>query len=200
MSIAIGSELRETRIASGVSQQGIADRLGVSRSLISRVERGTVVRLRLDHVVRHGAALGLKPSLKLYPVGGGLRDAAQVRYIRKFVARIGRAWRVSLDVPVPIPGDLRGIDVLLQGACVIAVEVVTRLRDIQALLRAAQLKQRDIGATRLIIVVSGTHANRRALAEARLSLIATFDMDSQRVLATLARGQDPGRDAIIVLD
>ena len=107
-------------------------------------------------------------------------------------------WRIRLDVPIPLPGDLRAIDVVIDGACVIAIEVVTRLRDLQAILRSSQLKKRDFGADRLIIVVAGTHSNRRALADARQSLVGTFDLDTQRVLAALAAGKDPGRDAIVV--
>ena len=98
-----------------------------------------------------------------------------------------------------VPGDLRAIDIALSGPCVIAVEVVTRLRDIQSELRAAQLKQRDFGAKRLIIVVAGTHANRRVLGEAHGALEFAFDLDTQRVLRLLSAGKDPGRDAIIVL-
>jgi hypothetical protein len=94
---------------------------------------------------------------------------------------------------------LRAIDVVLRGPCVIAVEIVTRLADIQAVVRSARVKQRDFGAGRLIIVVAGTHANRRALAVARPTLGSSFEMDSQRVLALLRGGTDPGRDAIVVL-
>ncbi len=144
------------------------------------------------------AAVGLRLSLKLYPVGGAIRDAAQVRYVAKFIERVGKAWRVRLDVPMPIPGDVRAVG-LLEGICSVVVEVVTRLTDIQAILRSAQLKQRDLGADRLVIVVAATHANRSALAEARTALVATFDLDSQRTLARLAAGEDPGRDAIVVL-
>ena len=197
---ALADELREARISLGLSQRQVAVALGVSRSRVSRVERRRLESWRIDYLARHAAVVGLKPSIKLYPVGGGLRDAAQARWIARFVERVGRAWRVRLDVPMPLPGDLRAVDVLLEGSCRIAVEVVTRLRDLQAVLRASQLKQRDIGADRLIIVVSGTHANRRALAEARSTLIQAFDLDTQRTLACLARGEDPGRDAIIVLD
>lgn len=71
--------------------------------------------------------------------------------------------------------------------------------DLQAQVRAAQLKARDIGATRLIVVVAGTHANRRSLAEARSTLAAGFDLDTRRLMADLAAGRDPGRDGIIVL-
>jgi transcriptional regulator with XRE-family HTH domain len=196
----VANELREARIAAGLSQDRIARASGASRSYISHVETGRVTTLKLDQLARHATAVGLRPSLKFYPIGGGLRDAGQVRYIAKFVERVGKSWRVGLDVPIPVAGDLRAIDVVLDGVCVIAVEVVSRLRDIQAILRASQLKQRDFGATRLIIVVSGSHANRRALADARQALLATFDLDTQRVLAALASGKDPGRDAIVVLD
>ncbi|HWH23501.1 MAG TPA: hypothetical protein VNW68_01270 [Candidatus Limnocylindria bacterium] len=145
--------------------------------------------------------VGLKAYLKLYPLGGGLRDAAQLRYIQRFVARIGHAWRVQLDVPIPLAGDLRAVDVYLSNAtCRAAVEVITRLRDVQAQIRAAQLKQRDIGADRLILVVAATRANREALAEARGALLATFEMDARRVLRSLQRGEDPGRDAVVLLE
>lgn len=148
----------------------------------------------------HAAAVGLKLSVKLFPLGGGVRDAAQARHVAAFVARVGRSWRVSLEVPIAQPGDLRAIDVLLARSAVrIGVEVITRLADLQAQLRAAQLKARDIGASRLILVVAGTNANRRALAEARPSLSAAFDLDTRRVMADLAAGRDPGRDALVVL-
>ena len=114
----------------------------------------------------------MKLVVKLYPLGGGIRDAAQARYIAAFVARVGRLWRVTLEAPVPLAGDLRAVDVLLASERArIAVEVITRLADLQAQVRAAQLKARDIGATRLILVIAGTHANRNALASARATLV-----------------------------
>ncbi len=136
----IGSELRHARLARGTTQAVVAAALSVSRNRISRVELGTEVDVGVDYLVRHAATVGLKPSIKLYPIGGGLRDVAQARYIAKFLARIGTLWRVRLDVPMPIVGDLRAIDVVLNGTCAIAVEIVTRLMDLQAMLRAAQLK------------------------------------------------------------
>ena len=81
----------------------------------------------------------------------------------------------------------------------IAVEVITHIRDVQAELRSAQLKQRDFGADRLVLVLAATHANRDALAAARPSLEVAFELDSQRVLRMLAAGKDPGRDAIVML-
>ena len=197
----LADQLREARLMCGLTQSQVAAALGVSRDRVGRVERRRVLRLSVDYLARHAAVVGLKASIKLYPLGGAIRDEAQARWIAKVVDRIGHAWRVALDVPIPLPGDLRAIDVLLTGGGVrVALEVITRLRDLQAQIRAAQLKQRDIGADRLIIVVAGNHANRLALSAARPTLLATFDTDTRRVLAALAAGADPGRDAVVVLD
>ena len=119
--------------------------------------------------------------VKLYPLGGGIRDAAQARYIAAFVARVGRPWRVTLEAPVPIAGDLRAVDVLLASERArIAVEVITRLADLQAQVRAAQLKARDIGATRLILVIAAPTptAPRWRLPDRRSWLPSTWTLDA----------------------
>ena len=185
---------------SGANQSDVARHIGVSRYRVGRLERNQLTSASVEYLSRHAAAVGLRLSVKLYPVGGGLRDTAQARYISRFIARIGKAWRVRLEVPVPIPGDLRAVDIVLSGAADIAVEVITTLHDLQAQLRAAHLKQRDIGAVRLIIVVAGSRANRSALAEARPALLAIYDLDPRRTFVALAAGRDPGRDCIVLLD
>lgn len=197
---ALVDEVRAARLMAGLTQAAVAAALGVSGERVARVELRRVRSVGIDYLFSHAAAVGLKASIKFYPVGGAIRDEAQASYIARFVARIGHAWRVRLDVPIPLPGDLRAVDVLLQNSsCRIIVEVTTRLRDLQAQLRAAQLKQRDLSADRLILVIAGSHANRLALAAARPTLLATFELDTRRVLAALAAGNDPGRDAVIVL-
>ena len=101
-----------------------------------RRELGRTRRLTGEKLAVHAAAVGLKLVVKLYPVGGGTRDAAQD--VADFVARVGRPWRVKLEAPIPLPGDLRAVDVLLVSERVrIAVEVITRLADLQAQVRAA---------------------------------------------------------------
>jgi len=196
----IGDELRTGRHVLGVTQKEIGAAIGVSAPEVCRRELGRSRRLTGDRLAVHAAAVGLKLVVKLYPLGGGICDAAQARFVAAFVARVGRPWRVSLEAPIPLRGDLRAVDVLLTSERArIAVEVITRLADLQAQVRAAQLKARDIGATRLILVVAGTHANRTALASARSTLVPAFDLDSRRLLADLASGRDPGRDGILIL-
>lgn len=196
----LGDELRTGRHILGVTQKQIGSAIGVSAPEVCRRELGRARRLSGAKLAVHAAAVGLKLVVKLYPVGGGIRDAAQARYVAAFVARVGRPWRVTIEAPIPLPGDLRAVDVLLASERArIAVEVITRLADLQAQVRAAQLKARDIGATRLVLVIAGTHANRSALASARSTLVPAFDLDSRRLMADLAAGRDPGRDGIVVL-
>ena len=196
----LGDDLRTARHIRNLTLTNLGAAIGVSASEVCRRELGKSSRLNGEKLAVHAAAVGLRLSVKLRPLCGGIRDAAQARYIAAFVARVGRLWSVSLEAPIPIPGDLRAADVMLvQGSVRVAVEVVTRLADLQAQVRAAQLKSRDIGATRLIIVVAGTHANRSALATTRGALASAFDLDTRRVMADLAAGRDPGRDGIVVL-
>lgn len=200
MELEIGDQLRAARHLLGLTQRQVASAIGISQSDVSRRKRGRAPRLTGQALARHAAAVGLKPSIKLWPVGGGVRDEAQARYVARFVARVGRAWKVRLEAPIPKAGDLRAVDVLLiAGPIRIAVEVITRLADLQAQLRAGQLKARDIGATRLVVVVAGTHANRETLSTVRATLVSSFELDARRVLTELAAGRDPGRDAIILL-
>lgn len=200
MELEIGDQLRTARHLLGLTQKQVATAIGISQSDVSRRERGRAPRLTGQALARHAAAVGLKPSIKLWPVGGGVRDEAQARYVARFLSRVGAAWKVLLEAPIPIAGDLRAVDILLSaGPTRIAVEVITRLADLQAQLRAAQLKARDIKATRLVIVVAGTHANRAALRAVRPTLVNSFELDARRVLNDLAAGRDPGRDAIITL-
>jgi hypothetical protein len=79
------------------------------------------------------------------------------------------------------------------------VEAITRLRDVQAQVRSAQLKRRDAGVGRLVLVVSATHVNRRVLAVADPLIREAFPIHTRTALAALARGQDPGGDALILL-
>lgn len=200
MELEIGDQLRAARHLLGLTQKQVATAIGISQSDVSRRERGRAPRLTGQALARHAAAVGLKPSIKLWPVGGGVRDEAQARHVARFLARVGAAWKVTLEAPMPGAGDLRAVDVLLTAETIrIAVEVITRLADLQAQLRAAQLKARDIGATRLVIVVAGSHANREALRTVRSTLVSSFELDVRRVLNELAAGRDPGRDAIITL-
>ena len=196
----IGRELRLARIAAGMTQGAVAERIGKSSSHVSRAEHGRLRRLPVLAVARHASAVGMRFSAQLYPGIRRVLDAPQLTLLNRFRERIGQIWAWELEVPMPIARDLRAVDARLTCRSItIAVEAVTRLSDVQGQVRAAQLKRRDIGATRLLLLVADTNANRRAVAEAQPMLAAGFDMGARRVLARLAAGDDPGRDSLVVL-
>ena len=77
--------------------------------------------------------------------------------------------------------------------------MITRLSDVQAQVRAAQLKRRDLRARRLVLLISGSTANRRALRESEPMLRAALLTGTKQLVAVLATGSDPGGDCLLVL-
>lgn len=101
---------------------------------------------------------------------------------------------------MPIAGDLRAADAVarIQG-CSVVFELMNRLSNYQLQARAALLKQRDLGATRVVLVIRGTSTNREALREAGTALAASFPLGTRVVLQALADGRDPGGNGIVVI-
>ncbi len=196
----LGAELREARLARGLRQVDVARAVVASHARVSRVELGLLRQLAIADVMRHAAAVGLRLHARFYPAAGGLRDAAQLDLLRGLRARIGDRWTWQLEAPLPIPGDQRAFDALLaRGEATIAVEAITRLRDAQSQLRAATRKQRDGHATRLVLLIRASEANRAALATAADVLATAFPLGTRRTLAALSAGEDPGENGIVLI-
>lgn len=196
----LGRELRVARLTSGMTQREVGEQLGRSASHVSRVEHGLLRGLQLASLARHAAVVGLRPWLRLYPTVGRPLDAAQLELFARFRARIGAAWRVILEAPMPGRGDLRAADVLLViDGRRIMVEIITRLADLQAQLRAAHRKQRDLEADRLIFVVAATTTNRRSVRDAAAAIREALPLGTRETLAALAADRDPGQDGLVLL-
>ena len=196
----IGRELRMGRVRAGMTQRLVAARLGVHQVTVSRIERGRGGGQRVTELARHGAVVGLRPWIRLYPAVARPLDGPQLALIGRLRARLAPGWVVEMEVPMPIAGDLRATDALLTlGECRIVVEAITRLADVQAQLRAARLKVRDLGATRLILLVGATHANRQMLAGEGALLAATLPVGTKWVLRALVQSRDPGADGLVLL-
>ena len=198
--IDMGRELRLARIGSGMRQIDVARALGTSKSRICRVEQGRVRTLTLEALSRHAAVVGLKPYLKLFPLGRRLLDKPQIELLTRFRERLHASWSWETEVPMPIEGDLRSGDCRIGvSGCSVLVEAFTRFADHQRQTSNAARKKRDLGADCLILLVAGTHANRQAVAEARAVSDGSFPLGSRETLAALAEGRDPGGDAIVFL-
>lgn len=195
-----GRELRVARIVAGMTQRDTARRIGKSASYVSRVEHGRIAGIKMTDLVRHAAVVGLKPWFRLFPAVRRPLDAPQLATLHRFRERLSSAWVVSVEVPVPIAGDLRAADAVISiPGCRCLVEVITRLADWQAQVRAARLKHRDLGTDRLLLVIADTTTNRRQLRSVPEAAMAEFPIRTREALLALRTGSDPGGDGIALV-
>lgn len=196
----LGRELRVARIAAGMTQRETGRRIGRSASYVSRVEHGRIAGIKMTDLARHAAAVGLKPWFRLFPAGRRPLDAPQLATLHRFRERISTAWSVAVEVPIPIAGDLRAADAVISiPDCRCLVEVITRLADWQAQVRAARRKQRDLGTDRLVLVLAETTTNRRQLRSIPEAAMTEFPVRTRDGLLALGMGRDPGGDAIVLI-
>jgi transcriptional regulator with XRE-family HTH domain len=197
--IQVGHEVRVARIAAGLSQRELARMSGVSHAAIGRLERLDVRRITIDRLAVIASVLGLELRVKLYLIGTPVRDAAHLALIDRFRKRVCPRLRLRTEVPVPLRGDMRSADIVVDGPNVEAmIEAETRLNDLQATERRARVKQRDFGIKRLILLVADTRHNRAVL-EAHPELVERFPITTRACLLALRDGRDPGGDALVII-
>ena len=198
-----GEELREARIRAGLTLAQVAGAVGVSTATVLRTERNLGPGPRSQQLARHAESVGLRARLLLYPADDPLHDAPQLRLLRDFRLAVGGSARFDLERPVvAVPGtnDRRAFDAVARLATVeCGIECYTRFHDCQAQLRAALLKQRDAQLSRLIMVVRGSHTNRRAIAAAADIIRLNFPLGTRSVLSALRAGRDPGANGIVLI-
>ena len=193
------NELLIARRAAGISQRELGRQIRVSHNKIRRVERGEPGQLTIDLAAKLGAVLGFQFSASLHPDGDPIRDAAHVALLQRFRARLPGGVTLRTEVPVPIEGDRRSADGIVEGGTFAAlVEAETRIDDAQALERKVRSKQRDMGISRVILVVADTRQNRSVL-RAVPGLREAFPLSTRACMAALARGRDPGGDALVFI-
>src|SRR4051812_12144604 len=103
-------EFRAARRAVGLSQQAVAAACGVSRATIERLEQGTRESLSVVQAAQLAAVVGLDVTLRTFPGPAPVRDAAQLRLLGRFMARLGPAWRWQFEVLVGRAPDQRAWD------------------------------------------------------------------------------------------
>ncbi len=195
----LGDELRRARINAGLSQAVVARALGVSAATISRVERGLVRKLTVQHIARHAAVVGLVLRANLLPAGSPIRDAGQLRVLNRLEQHVRPPWRWQLEMLVA-PHDLRAFDAgAVQPHCRIGFDAWSRVRDVQAQTRSSLRKQLDGQVDRLVLVFADTDANRRAVREAGEALRRAFPLTTRQVLSALHDGRDPGDNGIVFI-
>lgn len=194
-------EILLSRDQAGLSQDAAASAAGMSGSQFGRIERAELRHVTLEQLSRAALAVGLRPSLRLYPDGDAVRDAAHVRLLERLRRRLpgGIPWRT--EVPLHGQSDLRSWDAQIWfGTTREAVEAETRIRDVQAMWRRTALKLRDDPTvSHVVVLVADTPANRRAMALARELLRSELPLDTRSVLRALEAGRSPGANGVAFL-
>jgi len=197
-----GQELRLARVAAGLTQRQLAVLAGVSQQRVSRAERGSRA-ISLDARCRMAAAAGHDLSLRLYPAESvRLRDSGQLALAQNIVDAAHDHWRAALEVPVAV-GDPRAADLVLSrpdGA--IHVEIERLVVDVQAQLRAGQLKRESLAVrlqrpVRLVLAVADTRANRARLEPFADLFGRTLPLNSREVWAAIRAGVPLSADGIL---
>ena len=193
-------ELRLARVDRGLAGADVARAIGLSQPQYNRIEHGMAGPLTIERASTLLAAVGLELSVRVYPGGEPLRDAAHVALLARFRARLHRSLKFTTEVPFPRPADFRAWDgLILGGGWRHAVEAETRPRDLQSLQRRLALKLRDGDADGLTLLLLDSRHNRDFVRANQASLATTFRVAGPRALALLGAGDDPGGNAIVLL-
>lgn len=173
---------------------------GISNASVSRVERAKAPRVPLIVLAKLAAVVGLDLVVRTYPGAVPLRDAGHVSLLADLRASLHRSLRWATEVPLPSPGDQRAWDAMIIGSdWRLGVEAETRPRDVQALVRRLNLKQRDGAVNGVLLAVRDSRASRAFLREAADELAAAFPLPGARALELLYAGVRPPNGSVVLV-
>ena len=182
----VGAVFRAVRIRRGWRQLDVANRAGVSSSLISLIERGHIASATLDRLRRVAAVLEIRLDVVARWRGGELdrllnsRHAALSEDVAKWVTDL-RDWVVIPEVSFAYYAERGVIDLLAWHASsrtLLVIEIKTEIVDLQEMLGTLDRKSRlalrvardrgwnPRGVATWLVVAEGT-ANRRRVANHR---------------------------------
>lgn len=197
-----GQELRVARVGAGLTQRQLGTLAGVTQQRVSRAERGSPA-VSLEARCRLAAAAGHELGWRLYPVTSvRLRDSGQLAVAQSILAMAHSSWNVQLEVPIA-PGDLRAADLVLSGPHqLLHVEIERLLVDLQAQLRAGQLKRQELAErhdlpVRFVLAVADTRGNRERAASVKDLLAQTLPVSSRDIWAAIRTGTSLLGDGIL---
>jgi transcriptional regulator with XRE-family HTH domain len=197
-----GEDFRAQRIRLGVTQAAVARSIGVTRSVICRLEAGDEdvgPRFR----ARACAALGATYKMALYADAEPMiRDAAHARLVESLLRIRHPGWHATVEAPVPssIPGlARRSTDVRLDAARqIVLFEIETRVERWEELARESHDKQAAVQATaqsgvrvHAVLVLPPTHRNRAVIRSLPATVFAAFPVASQTLRDALTNPPGP---------
>lgn len=197
-----GDEFRERRLVLSLSQEHVSAAARLSRNRYGLIEGGRCRTLTLAELNRVASVLGLSASVRMYPAGPAVRDAAHADRLAVFLAPIAAPLRFRLEVALPRTSDhpeLRAWDAMLFGGEErTAIELEMRLRDVQALRRRMDLKRRDDPTEGFLLLIADTRSNRLVLREFAVLFEDLPRLRPTVVRTALASGKHP-RSGLVLL-
>lgn len=195
-----GRELRIGRIGSGLTQEVLGRRAGVSQEYVSQVERG-IVMPSLDVACRLVAAGGSELSLKVFPASHvPLRESGQLEIAELIIEAAARSWRARMEVPV---GGGRAHDLVIDRSDeVAAIEIERTLATLEAqarrgLAKRDALAQRASRPVRFVLAVPDTRAMRDLVREHADFFAMVFPVPSRAIWNAIKQGHPIGGDGIL---
>jgi transcriptional regulator with XRE-family HTH domain len=194
-------DVRDQRLAAGLSLETAARAAGMSASQFSRLERDDLDEPTFEQVWRVASVVGLRASAGLHPAGSPVRDRGQLALLARFEERLRPPLRLRREVPLPIQGDPRAWDGMVEGdGDPFFAEGESHIRDAQALERRLRLKARDEPRGSVIVLVAArTVHNRAVLRDHRETLRDLLPLDGAPILRAIAGGRRPAGSGIVLL-
>jgi len=161
----IGAAFRAVRLRRHWRQSDVAERAGVSRALVSLVERGHFAHTNLDTLRRIALTLDIRVDVWARWRGGDLdrllnaRHSALHESVAVYFAR-QPGWRIAPEVSFSIYGERGVIDILAfhpASGCLLVIELKTMIVDVNDLIGSMDRRRRLAPE---IALPRGWHADR----------------------------------------
>jgi transcriptional regulator with XRE-family HTH domain len=208
--VGAGNRFRAVRLRKRWRQEDVAARSGVSRSVVSRIERGLWGGLTVGSIMAVAVALGIRLRISTYWQGADLDRLVNARHSLLHEAVSGElgsigGWELAPEVSYSLMGERGVIDILAWHAVsrtLLVVELKTEIVDVNELLGKLDQKRRlgprvarDRGwqpaAVAAWLIVADSATNRRR-AQAHGSMLRTaLPVDGRSMPAWLRRPSAP---------
>jgi transcriptional regulator with XRE-family HTH domain len=147
--VRFGLGIRSLRRKRRWTQDGLAEKAGVSRATVWRIERGLADRVTGQVLVRVAAALGARIDVRLVWQGEGLDrllDASHADLVERTLDLLASSdWLVATEVSFNIRGERGSIDILAfhpATGSLLVIEIKSVVPDMQAMLHGIDRKGR----------------------------------------------------------
>lgn len=208
--IRVGQTFRAIRLRLRLRQQDVAARVGMSRSVISLIERGHIEHLSFGTVSRVAGVLEIRLDVIPRWRGGDLDRLLNAGHsqLHELIGEIFdrlREWVRGVEVSFAIHFERGLIDVLAfhpPTGSLLVIELKTEIVDVQELVGRVDIKARlarriahdrgwEASSVSTWVALAESRTNRRRLAAHRSMLRSAFPDDGRRLRAWL--GQPTGR-------